>query len=245
MTAAEAREISNIEFDAPAEAAFGENDCYIGLDLADTRAMASLALVTRDPEGVVWGKTHNFICRESFDRRSSARREKVLKDFLAAGELTIAGEKHIDYTPIYEAITRWCAMYRVRGIVVDVMTGGKTLYDFVRRPFPAQVITFKKGKVTRSQGCCYFADMCTERRLRVAGSRLLRWELTNARKHEYPDGGTEIVRLEPDMKSGIDGLYALIHGMFPYSDQANKQGTIPTTMEDYEQSYKSLLMEAV
>ena len=235
----EAREISNPEFNLLAEEAFQKGDCYLGVDISDRRDMASVGAVARY-KGYVYAKTANFLNKESYDRRRAKRRERILEDFVNEGLLTIAGDKHIDYDPIYELILDWSARYKVRGIIADVMTGGRTLYDFVRRPMPARVITFKKGKVVRSQGCSYFSDMLAERRLRVVDSKLFRWELTNATVHEWPDGGKEIIRLEPDLKSGIDGCYAVIHGMFPFSDNEQKTGTLPTSLEEYAGGYGSM-----
>ena len=100
-------------------------------------------------------------------------------------------------------------------VYADRMTGGIGLVDLMKWDMSIPLKDFT-GKIIRRTGNNFFFDNIKQEKYKFAGNNWLRWELRNAHIKEFPDGGIEIVRAHEGSKLGIDGVYSVIHGSFPF-----------------------------
>lgn len=220
----EAKQYCNTKYDKLVESTLKDNTCVIGVDLADKMNMCAVALVTRDKQGNYMGKTRAFISKNSYEIATEKRGLGILKQFVAAEILTISGDEHIDYGPIYLQMVQWIEEYRVARILSDKMERGRTLFDMISRPFPIPVENISKTKDIGSAMTCALYDAKNEQKLFVCGNRLFEWEMGNAKvtwaaSEEGGMGAKDLTRNTKISVGGIDQLHAFMHAMYFFINQ--------------------------
>ena len=218
------------------------NVCNIGVDVStrqDPTAVSISALV----DGKLYFKTHNWLCRQSYDIKISWNRAKILQDFMSAGFLTIAGSDMIDYDHVQAYITELRDKYSVAAVYSDRATGGMTIRTFIKDDIGLPVIDFGANHGERSIAKQYFLDKLYSLDLVSSDNQMIRWEMDNAAVNELPDGKRDIVKLDDSVSSPltIDGVYATIHSLYPHAmnDWARKASgqTAPKNAEEVKAVY--------
>lgn len=186
-------------------------ECYGGLDLADSRDLCAFALVFPDGRGAldalfkVWTPAATLHLRAVRDRADYVRWE-------AEGWLTTTPGETIDFDIVEAELGRLKALYDIRGVNYD-RWGSKQLRDHLESA-GLPIWEMGQGYASMSAPMKDLARIITEKRLRHGGNPVLRFACAGFRALEDPAGN-----VKPDKKrstSRIDPMVALVMALDAY-----------------------------
>jgi len=228
----------NSKHDAIVERKLKECKSYIGFDIGLKWDPCGVSVVAYD-EGIIYGKTLNFMCQQAYYIKTQKMRAKVLEGFKNEGHLIVCGDDEVDFEVIGAYVQNLYDIYECDALFTDIATKGRSFRTEVREHIGIRVFDYaggaKKGeKVIMSKN--WFLDHFYKGRIKIAYNPMLRWEINNSVLVELPGGKRDIQRFEksPETARSIDGVYALIHGTYPWSiveQQSKKRRPEPGTPE--------------
>lgn len=179
---------------------------YIGVDLAATTDLTSVALV-----GVNGGKfavrQHSFVPSEKFRERMN--RDKVRYDvFRDEGYMTLTEGDVVDYDVIKNHIADLCNQYDVKEILYDPWNATHLVTQLTNEGYP--MIEMPQRITTLSDPTKQFRAKVYEGKIIHEGDGLLKWAVSNAVTRS--DANENVILDKAKARDRIDPIAAAING---------------------------------
>lgn len=179
---------------------------YIGVDLAATTDLTSVALV-----GVNGGKfavrQHSFVPSEKFRERMN--RDKVRYDvFRDEGYMTLTEGDVVDYDVIKNHIADLCNQYDVKEILYDPWNATHLVTQLANEGYP--MIEMPQRITTLSDPTKQFRAKVYEGKIIHEGDGLLKWAVSNAVTRS--DANENVILDKAKARDRIDPIAAAING---------------------------------
>ena len=179
---------------------------YIGVDLAATTDLTSVALV-----GVNGGKfavrQHSFVPSEKFRERMN--RDKVRYDvFRDEGYMTLTDGDVVDYDVIKNHIADLCNQYDVKEILYDPWNATHLVTQLTNEGYP--MIEMPQRITTLSDPTKQFRAKVYEGKIIHEGDGLLKWAVSNAVTRS--DANENVILDKAKARDRIDPIAAAING---------------------------------
>lgn len=221
------KQVSNSKWDELVEEKLRLFPASLGIDISSSGDPTSVCVSAMDDENILWFKTQNFICRQSYEFRMERFRANILEHLVNAGQLVICGHEKLDYEVITQFVAGWAETYGAPWVYSDTATGGMHFRTLMVGDLGIPILDFGKMEGVpgtqnqlRNQTKNFFIDSLHSGMLRCPESDCYRWELNNAAVKIFPDDRKDIVKLagrDALTALTIDGVYATLHSMFPFT----------------------------
>jgi len=177
---------------------------WAGLDLASTFDTSAFVAWFPADDGHVDVYAHFWIPGENAARRE--REDRVpYSQWARDGWLTITDGRSTDYGVIQRDIMAFCERHRCRGLGIDRWNATMLAQQLAGEGLP--VVMFGQGFASMSSPTKRLEALLVEGKLRLAGNRLLGWQLGNAAVQMDASGNVKLSKAKSTER--IDGAVAL------------------------------------
>ena len=178
-------------------------DCYCGFDLSSVRDLTATGWVwidDTDPQEIHW-----WITAESFTTKLAVGENKFIRKFVENGDITVIGDKNIDYNWIKDHILAEAEGRNMVQVGFD-RYNASMLADALEDKF--EVVEVIQGARTFSEPMKNFEVMLLSGRIHIIGNPGLTWQAGNLQVHmDRNDNWAPIKKSSPNK---IDGLVAIL-----------------------------------
>lgn len=181
--------------------------CVGGLDFASIKDFAAVGLLFKVGDDYVW-KTHSFARKGFLD---SVTMKAPIKEWAAAGLLTIVDEPVIDVKHIVNWFVEMREIYGVTSIVADNFR-----LDLVKSALEAEgfhILYIKNPRAIHSRLAPRIETMFANRTIIFGDNPLMRWYSNNTYVFVKPDGNKEYLKKDRFMRK-TDGFQAFLHAIW-------------------------------
>jgi len=179
-------------------------DFWAGLDLASTFDTTAFVCWFPADDGVVDVYAHAWIPGDNADKRE--REDRVpYSQWARDGWLTITDGRSTDYGVIKRDILAFCEKHRCRGLGIDRWNATMLAQELAGEGLP--VVMFGQGFASMSSPTKALEARMVDGKLRLAGNRLLAWQLGNAAVQMDPAGNVKLSKAKSTER--IDSAVAL------------------------------------
>jgi phage terminase large subunit-like protein len=197
-------------------------ECWCGLDLASTYDTTAFVAVFPDEHGHYDVLARFWIPEHNAEERSKNDRVDYMR-WAADGEMTLTEGKSTDYKRVKADILAFAQKYRVRQLAIDRWNATAIATELADEGLP--VTMFGQGFASMTAPTRKIEGMFVDGKLRLAGNKVLNWQLGNAAVQTDPAGNVKVSKQKSTER--IDGVVALIMAAGVHMGESMKPADLP------------------
>jgi phage terminase large subunit-like protein len=182
-----------------------KSTCYMGLDIASTDDLTSIALVWPNVNGKCWVKHFNFLPEDSINQKHK-NVSYLLSNAKGKGQLITTPGNVIDYDFLREFIVKLCKQYRIKEIAADPYNATQLLTE-LQDKHGLTVVATHQGTHVQNPAIQHMETLLLKKDLFHETNELVRWQFSNISIFE---DGVGRRRLDKDSRQRkIDAIAAM------------------------------------
>ena len=197
-------------------------DCWCGLDLASTFDTTAFVAVFPDADGHFDVMCRYWIPEHNAEQRARDDRVDYLR-WAQEGFLTLTDGKSTDYKRVKSDILEFASKHRIRKLAIDRWNATALATDLADEGLP--VAMFGQGFASMSAPTKAVEAMFVDEKLRLAGHKVINWQLGNAAVQTDPAGNVKVSKQKSTER--IDGVVSLVMAVGVHMGESTKPADLP------------------
>jgi phage terminase large subunit-like protein len=197
-------------------------DCWCALDLASTFDTTAFVAVFPDADGHFDVVCRYWIPEHNAEQRARDDRVDYLR-WAQEGFLTLTDGKSTDYKRVKADILEFASKHRIRKLAIDRWNATQLATDLADEGLP--VAMFGQGFASMSAPTKAVEAMFVDAKLRLAGHKVLNWQLGNAAVQTDPAGNVKVSKQKSTER--IDGVVSLVMAVGVHMGESMKPADLP------------------